>query len=188
MSGLGAVALAARSPARAAARPPPSRRAPAGVSKRSRCTPGAAGRPQPPRATRRGWAAPSPVSTAAAVARAAYPGLTADTRPQAVAIADVERLARGAGRLRRWRARRWARRCCTPKATACRGPANWRLRAMHPTGAGALGGAQVILLGPSIEAPAGYRARGTARRERLRAGRLGRKAARHRARRRVPVR
>jgi hypothetical protein len=100
------------------------------------------------------------VTTAAAVARTAYPGLTADTRPQAVAIADVrdwpEALVAsslasaplGAPLL-------YAEGHKLPRASEL------ALRAMHPTGASALGGAQVLLLGSSIEAPAGYRARGS---------------------------
>ncbi|HEV3320172.1 MAG TPA: cell wall-binding repeat-containing protein [Solirubrobacteraceae bacterium] len=100
------------------------------------------------------------VTDAAAVARAAYPGLTADTRPQAVAIADVndwpEALVAsalasaplGAPLL-------YAEGRSLPRASEL------ALREMHPTGASALGGAQLLLLGSSIEAPAGYRARGT---------------------------
>jgi hypothetical protein len=103
----------------------------------------------------------SAVSTAAAVARAAYPGLSADTRPQAVAIADVsnwpEALAAsalasaplGAPLL-------YAEGRSLPRAS------EQALRAMRPTGSGALGGAQLLLLGSSIEAPAGYSARGSA--------------------------
>lgn len=101
------------------------------------------------------------VGAAAAVARTAYPGLTATTRPQAAAIAEVgdwpEALVAsalasaplGAPLL-------YAEGHTLPRASEL------ALRAMHPTGASALGGAQLLLLGSSIEAPSGYRARGTA--------------------------
>jgi len=101
------------------------------------------------------------VSIAAAVARAAYPGLTADTRPQAVAIAEVSN----------WPEALLASSLASAPLGApllyAEGHSLSRvseqaLRAMHPTGAGSLGGAQLLLLGSSIEAPAGYRARGTA--------------------------
>ena len=99
------------------------------------------------------------VEDAAAVARTAYPGLTATTRPQAVVLVDahdwpaalVASSLAGAplgapllysegGRL--------------PQASVL------ALHALHPTGASALGGVQLILLGSSTEAPAGYLARG----------------------------
>jgi hypothetical protein len=101
------------------------------------------------------------VGDAAAVARTAYPGLTASTRPQAVAIAEVgdwpEALVAsalasaplGAPLL-------YAEGHTLPRASEL------ALRAMRPTGASTLGGAQLLLLGSSIEAPSGYRARGTA--------------------------
>lgn len=100
------------------------------------------------------------VSNAAAVARAAYPGLSASTRPQAVAIADVSDWPQalvasslassplGAPLL-------YAEGHTLPRVSES------ALRALRPTGASTLGGAQLLLLGPSIEAPAGYRARGT---------------------------
>jgi len=98
------------------------------------------------------------VADAAAVARAAYPGLTADTRPQAVVLADANdwpgALAAsvlasaplGAPLL-------YAQAGKLPQASMR------ALRALDPTGASALGGAQVLLLSTSIEAPSGYRAR-----------------------------
>ncbi len=101
-----------------------------------------------------------PVADAAAVARAAYPGLTATTRPQAVVLVDAHdwpaalaasALASaplGAPLL-------YAEGAGLPQA------GEQALRAMRPTGASALGGAQLILLGSSVQAPAGYRARGT---------------------------
>jgi ell wall binding domain 2 (CWB2) len=102
-----------------------------------------------------------PVADAAAVARAAYPGLTAATRPQAVVLAD---------------ATDWpAALAASALASAPLGapllyaeghglpPASEQaLSVLHPTGANALGGVQVILLGSTLEAPAGYRARGAA--------------------------
>jgi hypothetical protein len=101
------------------------------------------------------------VATAAAVARAAYPGLTADTQPQAVAIAEVENWPEalvasslagaplGAPLL-------YAEGHSLPQTSEL------ALRAMHPTGASVLGGVQVLLLGSAIEAPAGYRTRASA--------------------------
>jgi hypothetical protein len=100
------------------------------------------------------------IADAAAVARAAYPGLTASTRPQAVVLADANDwpaalaasalasaplgapLLYGAG-------------SSLPRASAA------ALDALHPTGASALGGAQLLLLGTSLQTPAGYRAQGT---------------------------
>ena len=101
------------------------------------------------------------VVDAAAVARTAYPGLTAGTRPRAVVIAAAddwpEALAASA----------LASAPLGAPLLYAEGdrlpPESLRaLAALHPTGARALGGAQVVLLGPSIEAPSGYQARGTA--------------------------
>jgi hypothetical protein len=101
------------------------------------------------------------VADAAAVARAAYPGLTADTRPQAVAIADVNNwpealVASSLASAPLGAPLLYAEGHTLPRASEL------ALRAMQPTGASALGGAQLLLLGSSIEAPAGYRARGIA--------------------------
>ncbi len=101
------------------------------------------------------------VANAAAVARAAYPGLTADTRPQAVAIADVSNwpealVASSLASAPLGAPLLYAEGHDLPRASEL------ALAAMHPTGASALGGAQLLLLGSSIEAPSGYRARGTA--------------------------
>jgi hypothetical protein len=101
-----------------------------------------------------------PVATASAVARAAYPGLTADTRPQAIAIADIHSwpealVASALASAPLGAPLLYAVGHSLPRASEL------ALRAMHPTGASALGGVQLILLGASIEAPAGYRARGT---------------------------
>jgi hypothetical protein len=100
-----------------------------------------------------------PVANAAAVARAAYPGLTANTRPQAVVLVGA----------RDWPA---ALAASALASTPLGAPllygegghlpqaSEQALRAMQPTGAGVLGGVQLILLGSSTEAPSGYRARG----------------------------
>jgi hypothetical protein len=101
------------------------------------------------------------VTDAAAVARAAYPGLTADTRPQAVAIADVNNwpealVASSLASAPLGAPLLYADGRTLPQASEL------ALRALHPTGASALGGVQALLLGSSIEAPAGYRVRGTA--------------------------
>jgi hypothetical protein len=102
-----------------------------------------------------------PVATASAVARTAYPGLTAHTRPEAVAIADVNSwpealVAAALASAPLGAPLLYAEGHSLPRASEL------ALRAMHPTGASTLGGVQLILLGSSIEAPAGYRARGTA--------------------------
>jgi hypothetical protein len=102
----------------------------------------------------------SPVADAAAVARAAYPGLTAATRPLAVAVAAVGD----------WPAALAASSLASAPlgapllyAEGSRLPAASldALAALNPRGASTLGGAQVLLLGPTIESPAGYQARGT---------------------------
>ena len=104
------------------------------------------------------------VEDAPAVARAAYPGLTANTRPQAVVLVD---------------AHDWpAALAASSLASAPLGApllysegghlpqaSESALHALHPTGASTLGGAQLILLGSSTEAPAGYLARGAATNE-----------------------
>jgi hypothetical protein len=98
-----------------------------------------------------------PASDAAAVARASYPGLTAATRPQTVVLADE----------RDWRAALVGAALASaplgapllygdagalPEASA------QALRALHPTGASTLGGAQAISLGGPA-AVGGYRTR-----------------------------
>jgi len=100
-------------------------------------------------------------SDAAAVARAVYPGLTAATRPEAVVIVDR----------RNWGA---ALAASALASAPLRAPLLYSdgatlpevsrdaLEAMRPTGAPALGGAQVILLGTSAAPPSGYRARSLA--------------------------
>ncbi|MGO9447381.1 MAG: hypothetical protein ACLP04_01845 [Solirubrobacteraceae bacterium] len=99
------------------------------------------------------------VDDAAAVSRAAYPGLTAATRPQAVVLVDAHD----------WPAALAASSLASaplgvPLLYAEGGHlpqvSELALHALHPTGASALGGVQLILLGSSTEAPAGYLARG----------------------------
>jgi hypothetical protein len=99
----------------------------------------------------------STVADAAAIARAAYPGLTADTRPQAVVLADVSDwpVALAASALAS--APLGAPLLYTEGSRLPR-VSELALRAMRPTGSSTLGGAQLLLLGSSIEAPAGYRA------------------------------
>jgi hypothetical protein len=99
------------------------------------------------------------VADAAAVARTAYPGLTATTRPQAVVVAPSDD----------WQASLAASALASAPlgapllySQAGRLPvvSASALTELRPTGASALGGAQVLLLGSAIEAPAGYRVRG----------------------------
>jgi hypothetical protein len=97
-----------------------------------------------------------PVSDAAAVARAVYPGLTTATRPQAVVLVDAHDWAAslaasalasaplGAPLL-------YSQGGALPEASLL------ALRAMSPIGAAALGGAQVIRIGTSVPVPAGLR-------------------------------
>jgi hypothetical protein len=99
-----------------------------------------------------------PEADAAAVARAVYPGLTAATRPQAVVLVDE----------RNWPASLAASALASaplgapllyadgdtlPESTVR------ALQAMRPTGAPALGGAQVIRIGTTAPVPGGYRTR-----------------------------
>ncbi len=100
-----------------------------------------------------------PVADAAAVARAAYPGLTAATRPQAVVLADAGDWPASLAASALAGAPLGAPLLYTeggdlPQAS------EQALRAMAPTGASTLGGVQLILLGASVQPPAGYRARG----------------------------
>jgi hypothetical protein len=99
------------------------------------------------------------VADAAAVARTAYPGLTVTTRPRAVVIANAGD----------WPAALVASSLASAPlgapllyAQAGKLPlvSSQTLAGLRPTGAGALGGAQVLLLGAAIEAPTGYRTRG----------------------------
>jgi hypothetical protein len=103
----------------------------------------------------------NPAADAAAVARAVYPALTQATRPQAVVVVDQ----------RNWGASLAA---SVLASAPLRAPILYSegstlpevsreaLEAMRPTGAPALGGAQVILLGTSAAPPNGYRSRAVA--------------------------
>jgi hypothetical protein len=97
-------------------------------------------------------------SDAAAVARAVYPGLTQGTRPQAVIVVDE----------RNWPAALAASIMASApigapllysEGTKLPEVSLQALEAMGPSGSPALGGAQVILLGSSAAAPAGYTSR-----------------------------
>jgi hypothetical protein len=99
-----------------------------------------------------------PLSDAAAVARAVYPGLSTATRPQAVVLVDKGN----------WAAALAASVLASAPLSA---PLLYSeggeepaasldaLRAMHPTGASALGGAQVIRIGTQAPVPEGLRTR-----------------------------
>jgi hypothetical protein len=92
---------------------------------------------------------------AAAVARAVYPGLTPATRPQAVVLVDQ----------RDWAAALTASALASAPLSApllysdgdtLPAASAQALRAMHPLGAAALDGAQVIRIGTRAAVPAGY--------------------------------
>ncbi len=99
---------------------------------------------------------PDAATDAAAVARAVYPGLTAATRPQVIVLVDehnwpaalasstLASAPLGAAVL-------YAEGDALPEATVL------ALHALHPLGAAALGGAQVIRIGTSAAVPDGYR-------------------------------
>jgi hypothetical protein len=98
---------------------------------------------------------------AAAVARLVYPGLTAATRPVAVVVVDA----------RNWPAALAASALASAplrapllysEGNALPAVSREALEAMHPLGAPALGGAQVIRIGTSADLPHGYRARSLA--------------------------
>ncbi len=103
----------------------------------------------------------NPVVDAAAIARTAYPGITAQTRPQAVVVADA----------RNWPAALAASAlACAPlgapllysQGSELPQATVRALRMLAPSGAGVLGGAQVLLAGTSVPAPPGLRARAAA--------------------------
>jgi hypothetical protein len=98
---------------------------------------------------------------AAAVARAVYPGVTADTRPRAVVLVDDHD----------WAAALAAAVLASAPLSApilysdgasLPPVSQASLEAMHPTGASTLGGAQVINLGTSAALPAGLSGRAVA--------------------------
>ncbi len=101
----------------------------------------------------------SPTADAAAVARAAYPGLTPETRPQAVVVADANDWP-GALAASVLASAPLGAPLLYAEGGTLPGVSLRALGALHPTGSSALDGAQVVLLGPSIQAPSGYRARG----------------------------
>ena len=113
------------------------------------------------RRTRPGWAAPTRRPTRRRSRARCIPGLTAASRPQAVVLVDEHDwpAALAASALR---ARRWARRCCTPTARRCRRVSSEALAAMHPTGAAARGRRTGDpRRNRRRSRPAGYRARRT---------------------------
>jgi hypothetical protein len=97
-----------------------------------------------------------PATDAAAVARAVYPGLTAATRPHAVVLADVHNWPAALAASALASAPLSAPLLYTDGSTLSTASAQ-ALAAMHPTGAAAAGGAQVIRVGSGTAAPAGYR-------------------------------
>jgi hypothetical protein len=96
---------------------------------------------------------------AAAVARAAYPGLTSETRPQAVVVADANDWP-GALAASVLASAPLGAPLLYAEGGTLPGVSLRALQALHPTGSSALDGTQVVLLGPSIQAPSGYQARG----------------------------
>jgi len=102
--------------------------------------------------------AADPAADAAAVARAAYPGLTSATRPQAVVLVDEHNWpaslsASGLASAALRAPVLYADGSALPEATIK------ALQAMRPVGAPALGGAQVIRIGTSAPVPEGLRTR-----------------------------
>ena len=98
-----------------------------------------------------------PVLTAAAIARAVYPGLTATTRPQAVVLVNERNWAAALAASALAGAPLGAPLLYTegnslPPASA------QALEAMHPAGANTLGGTQVIEIGNATAVPAAYHA------------------------------
>jgi hypothetical protein len=99
-----------------------------------------------------------PASDAAAVAEAVYPGLTAATRPQAVLLVDEANWAAALAATALAGAPLdapvlYARGGQLPAASAA------ALRALNPTGAPLLGGAQVVEIGTGAPVPRGYSVR-----------------------------
>jgi putative cell wall binding repeat protein len=99
-----------------------------------------------------------PVSDAAAVARTVYPALTSATRPQAVVLVGAHDWAAALAASALAGAPLGAPLLFTedgslPEATST------ALQALHPLGAKALGGAQVIQIGTSAALPGGLRSR-----------------------------
>jgi hypothetical protein len=97
-----------------------------------------------------------PATDAAAVARAVYPGLTAATRPQAVVLVDEHDWPAALAASALASAPLSAPLLYTDGSTLSTASSQ-ALAAIHPTGATAAGGAQVIRVGTGPAAPAGYR-------------------------------
>jgi len=99
-----------------------------------------------------------PVSDAAAVARAVYPGLTTATRPQAVVLVDkVDWAASLAASV--LASAPLSAPLLYSEGDALPGASLDALRTMRPSGAPALGGAQVIRIGTQAPVPEGLRTR-----------------------------
>jgi hypothetical protein len=97
-------------------------------------------------------------SDAAAVARATYPGHTPSTRPQAVVIVDEHNWPASLAASELASAPLRAPLLYSEGATLPE-VSRQALEAMHPGGAPALGGVQVLLLGSSAAVPGQYRSR-----------------------------
>jgi hypothetical protein len=92
---------------------------------------------------------------AAAVARTAYPGFTATSRPQAVVLVD-ERDWAGALAASALASAPLAAPLLYSAGGSLPAVSAQTLQSMHPAGASALGGAQVIRIGDAASAPRGY--------------------------------
>ena len=99
-----------------------------------------------------------PVSDAAAVAQAVYPGFTPATRPQAVVLVDQGNWPAALAASSLASAPLGAPLLFT-EGDALPNETLYALRAMRPIGATSLGGAQVIRIGTSADLPDGLRAR-----------------------------
>ena len=97
-----------------------------------------------------------PATDAAAVARAVYPGLTVSTRPQAVVLADEHDWPAALAASALASAPLGAPLLYSDGSTLP-SVSSQALAAMHPIGAAQAGGAQVIRIGTTTAAPAGYR-------------------------------
>jgi hypothetical protein len=97
-----------------------------------------------------------PMTDAAAVARAVYPGLTTGTRPQAVVLVDEHDWPSALAASALASAPLSAPLLYSDGSTLSAASAQ-ALAAMHPTGAAQIGGVQVIRIGTASAAPAGYR-------------------------------
>jgi hypothetical protein len=96
-----------------------------------------------------------PATDAAAVARAVYPGLTVSTRPQAVVLVDEHDWPAALAASALASAPLGAPLLYSDGSTLP-SVSSQALAAMHPTGAAQAGGAQVIRIGTTTAAPAGY--------------------------------